>query len=317
MSRPRVAAIGMASWDRLIVTDFYPEAGSYAIVRRTLEQSGGTTANTVHALARLGIPVSFAAKVGDDDEGRELRRVLEAEGCDCAHLTTRDGELSDSAIIVVSGAGHGVDRTIYWHQGARLKHGDSLPLAELFAHDLVILDVDDSRLRRFIVDLPTHTSPWTRFLGSLTYLVEMSPREGLEIALRHDYLAGNQRELLYVTGCDDIHAAIREVQQQMIYADLRMFAISMGPAGCILADHQSTTAVPAFDVDVVDTTGAGDAFAAGVALGILERREPREIGRLANAMGAMSIRELGARSSLPTRSELDHFLSHATLRTDS
>ncbi len=317
MTGPRVAAIGMASWDRLIVTDSYPGAGEYTIVRRTLEQSGGTTANMVHALARLGTHVTFAAKVGDDDEGRELRQVLEAEGCDCTHVSTRSGEPSDSAIIVVSGTGDEVDRTIFWHQGARLMHGDVLPLADLFAHDLVILDVDDARLRRFIVDLPTHTSPWTRFLGTLTYLVEMSPEVGLETALRHDYLVGNQRELRYITGRDDVHDAIREVRERMVFTDLRLFAVSLGPRGCMVVDQENAVHVPAFEVDVIDTTGAGDAFAAGVVLGILERREHVEIGRLANAMGALSIRELGARSSLPTSSELEDFLAHATPRTDT
>ncbi len=305
MSAPRVAAIGLASWDRFVVTDSYPPPGSYAIVRRTLEQSGGTTANTAHALAKLGVSVSLAAMVGDDDNGRELRSVLEAAGCDCRYVKQRHGENSDSAIIVVSGAGDTVDRTIYWHQGARLKHGDSLPLNDLFAYDLVYLDVYDARLRRFIVDLPIHVSPRTLILGSLVYLVEVSPKEGLDVALRHDYLCGNQSELCYLTGERDPYDAVRHFQSMMSHADTRMIVISLGPDGCVVATEDTLETVPAFKVEVVDTTGAGDAFGAGVALGILEHRTPREIGLLANAMGGLSIRELGARTSLPTRDEVD------------
>ncbi len=309
MSSPRVAAIGLASWDRFVVTDSYPPAGSYAIVRRTLEQSGGTTANTAHALAKLGVSVSLAAMVGDDENGRELHSVLEAAGCDCSFIKHRQGEDSDSSIIIVSGAEQTIDRTIYWLQGARLKHGDALPLNDLFAYDLVYLDVDDQRLRRFIVDLPIHVSPRTLILGSLTYLVEVSPQEGLDVALRHDYLCGNQRELCYVTGDDDPYEAVRHFQSLMSHADTRMIAISLGPRGCIVATETTLDTVPAFSVDVVDTTGAGDAFAAGVALGILEHRPPSEIGLIANAMGGLSIRELGARSSLPTRTELDELVA--------
>ncbi len=312
MNAPRVAAIGLASWDRFVVTDFYPPAGSYAIVRQTLEQSGGTTANTAHALAKLGASVSLAAMVGNDDEGRELCNVLESAGCDCRYVKVRTGEKSDSAIIVVSGGEDTVDRTIYWHQGARLKHGDALPLNELFSYDLVYLDVDDPRLRRFIVDLPIHVSPRTLILGSLVYLVEVSPEEGLDVALRHDYLCGNQRELCYLTGDTDPYEAVRRFQSKMSHADTRMIAISMGPRGCIVATEEKIETVPAFHVDVVDSTGAGDAFAAGVALGILERKSLREIGLLANAMGGLSIRALGARTSLPTRGEVDRLISAVT-----
>lgn len=308
MNSPRVAAIGLVSWDRFIVTDFYPEAGSYAIVRQTLQQSGGTTGNTAHALALLGVPVKLASMVGDDDNGRELKRVLEQAGCDCRLVSVRSGAASDTGIIVVSGTAGDVDRTIYWQQGARLSHGDALPIGELFAHDLVILDVDDPRLRRFIVDLPAHTSPRTRLLGTLTYLVELSPDEGLEVALRHDFLTGNQRELRYLTRSESVEAAVETLRAGMIETGTRLAAISTGPAGCLVVTPESIERVPAFAVDVVDTTGAGDAFAAGMVAGILERRSPHEIGRLANAMGALCIRRLGARSALPTRAELDAFL---------
>ncbi len=309
MSQHRVAAIGMASWDRFIVTDFYPEAGSYAIIRKTLEQSGGTTANTAQALSLLGVPVTLAAMVGNDPEGARLRDVLDQSGCDCRYVKTREDEPSDSAIIVVSGQAGKVDRTIYWQQGARLRHGDALPINDLFAHDLVILDVDDARLRRFIVDLPIHVSPRTRLLGTLTYLVEVTPAEGLDVALRHDYLAGNQRELCYITGESDPFAAVKRLQAEMDHRDTRLAAISLGPDGCIVATPTSSVMVPAFEVAVIDTTGAGDAFAAGVAIGILNGNSPEEIGILANAMGALSIRQLGARTSLPNREEFESFLS--------
>lgn len=317
MSVPRVAAIGLTSWDRFVVVDSYPAAGSYVIVRDTLEQSGGTTANMAHALARLGVQVTLCSKVGEDTEGRELRKVLETAGCNCRYVDLASGEASDSGIIVVSGSGDDVDRTIYWHQGARLKHGDALPLNELFEYDLVILDVDDARLRRFIVDLPIHVSPRTKLLGTLTYLVEISPEDGLEMAIRHDYLTGNHKELCYLTRTDDLSSAIETLQSRMEYADTRLAAISLGARGCAMVTETTVEMIPAFDVEVVDTTGAGDAFAAGVALGILEQRSLHDIGLFGNAMGALSTRSLGARSSLPSRIELEEFLAARSIDLNS
>lgn len=317
MSVPRIAAIGLTSWDRFVVVDTYPSAGSYEIVRETLEQSGGTTANMAHALARLGMQVTLCSKVGADAEGQELRRVLESLGCDCRYVESISDGRSDSAIIVVSGSGDYVDRTIYWNQGARLKHGDAVPLNDLFEHDLVILDVDDARLRRFIVDLPMHVSPRTKLLGTLTYLVEIPPDDGIEMAIRHDYLTGNHKELCYLTQTGDPIVAIEALQSRMDYADTRLAAISLGSDGCAVVTETTVEMIPAFDVDVVDTTGAGDAFASGVALGILEQRSLHDIGLLGNAMGALSIQSLGARSSLPSRSELSEFLAAHSIELNS
>ncbi|MBX6343153.1 MAG: hypothetical protein IRY97_11890, partial [Thermomicrobiaceae bacterium] len=98
MDGHRVAAIGLASWDQLLVTDHYPEPGSYAIVRRAEEQAGGTTSNLATALARLGVRVTLAAMVGDDAEGRRLVEGLAAEGCDVRHVRARPGEPTDRAI---------------------------------------------------------------------------------------------------------------------------------------------------------------------------------------------------------------------------
>jgi sugar/nucleoside kinase (ribokinase family) len=308
MSTARVAAIGLTSWDRIIVTDFYPDAGSYAIVRQTLEQSGGTTANTAHALSLLGIPVTMAAMVGDDPQGVRLRQDLADAGCDVRYVGTRTGEPSDTGVIVVSGRAGDTDRTIFWQQGARLRMGDALPIDDLFAHDLVILDVDDPRLRRFVVDLPMHVSPRTRILGTLTYLAELPPVDAFEIALRYNDLVGNERELRYVTQMKTTDTALECLRARMMTADTRFAAISLGARGCVILTLDEMHHVPGFAVDVVDTTGAGDAFAAGVALGILNRRSPREIGTLGNAMGALSIRALGARAGLPTRAELIAFL---------
>jgi ribokinase len=304
----RIAAIGMTSWDRIIVTDHYPEAGSYAIVRKTLEQSGGTTANTAHALSQLGIPVTLATMVGDDEQGIRMRDDLADAGCDVRHVRVRIGEPSDTGVIVVSGLLGETDRTIFWQQGARLRMGDPLPINEFFEHELVILDVDDERLRRFIVDLPMHVSPRTRILGTLTYLPELPPREALDIALRYNYLVGNERELRYVTRTDATDQALASLRARMPSADLRLAAISLGARGCVIMTLDETIYIPGHQVDVVDTTGAGDAFAAGVALGLVNNRPLEQIGQIGNALGALSIRALGARAGLPTRDELTAFL---------
>jgi ribokinase len=183
-----------------------------------------------------------------------------------------------------------------------------VPIEQMFAHDLVIVDTDDPKLRQLIVDLPMHVAPRTRLLGTLTYLAELPPEHGLDLALRHDYLAGHERELCYLTGTDSLDTAIRQFQDEMILSQTRFAVINRGKAGCAVFDRHTHVDVPAYEVNIVDTTGAGDAFAAGVAIGILERRGLAEVGRLANTLWGLTTRAVGTRTALPARDEIDQII---------
>jgi sugar/nucleoside kinase (ribokinase family) len=175
--------------------------------------------------------------------------------------------------------------------------------------------VDDPRLRLFLLDLPMHVSPRTRIFGTLTFLAELEPWHALELALRHDYLSGNASELVYATGQPDLHSAIGKFQQEMVLSQVRFAAISNGADGCYLVTRDECRHFPAFVIEAVDPTGAGDAFAAGIAFGVLNHWEPDRSARFANGMGALATRKLGARSSLPSRTDVDAFLDSTPTRS--
>ena len=307
--RRGIAAIGLCSWDQFIVTDTYPGPGEYAIVRAQLEQSGGTTGNTCAALARLGIPTMLVSAVGADARGQSLIADLRADGCDVEHIRVRSGVPSDTGIIVVSGAVAHRDRTIFWIQGAKPLHGDHLPVDDILDHQWVLLDIDDARLRNFFLDLPAHQSPRTKLFGTMTYLVEMPAGEGWSHALRHDVMTGNVRELLIVTGESTIEAAFEKAQRDLVASACSRLFVSHGGNGAYVIRPDRVEHRPAYALDVVDTTGAGDAFAAGCLWGLLDRCDDVETLRRANALGGFACRALGARSGLPQRDEIDAFLA--------
>lgn len=304
---PRVAAVGIASWDRLVAVDRYPAPGEQALARAEATGPGGTTMNTAVALARLGVLVDAVAAVGDDDEGRAVRSALVAAGVDDRWLSARSGERTDGATIVVSRVP--LERTIYWHQGAHLVRGDTLDVAGIFGQDLVVLDVADVPLRRFLLDLPAHTLPRTRILGPLGYLASPDLPDALELALRHDVVVGNERELLTVTGTWTLGDATTALRSRMRGATLRAAVVSRGAAGCRVVTADDGWQIPAFAVSVVDPTGAGDAFAAGVAYGVTRRWPWPAVGRFANAVGGLATRALGAQTSLPTLAEVEATLA--------
>lgn len=313
--RRGVAAIGLCSWDRFIVTDEYPGPGEYAIVRNQLEQAGGTTGNTCHSLAKLGIDVMLASTVGDDREGAALIDSLASAGCDTSAIAVRPHSRSDSGIIVVSGLPSHRDRTIYWIQGVKPVMGDALPIDLMLDHEWVLVDVDDPRLRAFFLDLPAHRSPRTKLFGTMTYLVEMPVGEGWRHALRFDAITGNERELRTLLGTASLDESIAAVQRDLVANACKAVFLSRGASGAIAIRENSIEQWPAISIDVVDTTGAGDAFAAGCLWGLLDRAGDREILRRANLLGGLACRALGARAGLPTRAEVDERLSIGEVST--
>lgn len=304
---PRIMAVGLATWDRLLVLDTPSQMGWQSLVVEYLEAPGGTTANAAVALARLGAQVALVSAVGDDEPGVRVRSALEREGIDTSALTTFPGRQTNLATIVVSGLPP--ERSILWRPGASLVRGDRLAITAIFAADIVLLDVNDMPLRRFLVDLPAHTLPNANLLGPLTYLALSGVDDALEIALRHDTIVGNEREVLAITGCPDLEAAIALIQRRMPGANLRSAAVSLGARGSLAFTRDERWNDAGFTVDVVDPTGAGDAFAGAVAFGLALRWPWPRILRFANAAGALSTRALGAQSALPSRDEVEHLLS--------
>lgn len=301
--RRGVAAIGLCSWDRFLVLDRYAEPGGYATVQQQFEQAGGTTANTCAALAKLDVEVSFASAVGDDPEGELLIESLVEVGCDPVFVVRTPNTPTDSSYILLQGDASTRDRTILWIKGANPRMGDKLPMEHLLDHRWLLVDVTDDRLREFILELPAHLSPRTQLIGVMTFLTDTGRATAWNHLLRHDIMFGNRAELLHLTGEPDLESAIARAQQDMPGQACRVIYVTLGAEGAVAIRPSEVTSSPAFNLDIVDTTGAGDAFAAGAIWGITEGLPDAEILMRGNAVGGLCCSALGARAGLPTRTE--------------
>src|SRR5919112_282187 len=273
---PNIACIGVSDWDRLIAIADYPEAGGFARVLEEVSAPGGPTTNTAVALSRLGARVALASAVGDDERGRLVRHNLEVAGIDITWLTVRPAQVTTLTTVVVSR--NPLERTFFVETGARLVRGDQLDVSGLFGGDVLVLDVADVSLRRFLLDLPSHTVPTTRILGPLEYLADTSVPDAFDLALRHDVIVSNEPDLLDVTGTWTLSDATAAMQHRMRGENLRAALITRGGEGCRVVTETTSVNIPAFSVDVVDPTGAGDAFAAGGVWGV-RRATRRTWGR--------------------------------------
>ncbi len=308
MRRSRIAAVGQVTWHRHLVVDCWPPPGGSEIVHAEHLEPGRTTISAV-ALSRLGAQVSFAGVVGDDDEGATLRAALQAEGVDTGWLAIRQGERTATATMIISGTPP--ERTILRHPGAQIVRGDRLEITALFDHDVVLLDVADAPLRRFLTDLPAHTLPRTRLVAPLTDLVREDLSDALEVALRHDVLIGTERQVRALVRAETLDEAVMTIQLQMRGNNLRSLVIFLGATGCRICTPAEIWNISGFPAAMLNATAAGDAFVAGVVYGIARRWPWPEVGRFANAVRTLSTRNLRAQETLgtlPSLDEVEHFL---------
>jgi sugar/nucleoside kinase (ribokinase family) len=192
------------------------------------------------------------------------------------------------------------ERTILWERGPSLERGDRVDIDRLFRADLTVIDSPDYELCRFLTDLPAHTWPHARLLGTLSYLADVVAYDKVDVACRFDVLVGNEREFCLLTGASTPIDAFESIVERMSGSNLRMAIMTRGDRGAVGATAHKHIQVNAVSSDLVDTTGAGDAFAAGLSYAVSLRWPLDASLNLANAVAGYAVGALGAQTALPS-----------------
>jgi len=304
-TQPAVCIVGCASWDTLLPVDHYPAESEYCIATNEIQMPGGTSTNVAVALARLGMPPRFVGVVGDDWRGERLRAGLEEAGVLCDTLGVHRGQDSDRSIIPIGPSG---SRTIFWIKGAMLQRGDPLDIPAIFRHSVIYLDIVDLALWADILDaferdragLPD--APL--IIGQAVFVAGiLAPDAALPFVGRHDVFIGGEWEWRLMTGAPSRAEVIARLQQTVRETRLQIAIVTCGADGCVVITKTASFDAPAAAVPVVDTTGAGDAFAAGFIFGRVRGWSPERCAQFANAVGGLATRALGSQVSLPTLDE--------------
>lgn len=305
----RIAAIGLIEHNTIVYLDRFPEPGLSTVVSNITEAAGGTATSTALALARLGEHVTLGGLVGNDSQGVSARGDLEAAGIDCGTVTIANELTAASIILLETETG---ERTVLRREGAAIRKGDQLDIAALFGHDVVILDTPDVPLQRFLTDLPAHTRPDVRLLGPLTCIVDNEEGDAEDIAFRFDAIVGTVDQLSRLMHAGTLDTLIECVQAKMPGTNLRAAVVTLGAEGCLWITPAEHGRVPGPTVDAVTTTGAGDAFTAGIAYGMARRWPWTDTTRFADAVRTLSARALVCHAALPTLDEINHLLDEQT-----
>lgn len=291
MQRPRVVVVGSANMDLVATAGALPRPGETVLGEDFAMGPGGKGANQAIAAARAGAATMFLGAIGSDSFGVTINGRLAASGVDTSLMRVVYGA-SGVAVIMV---GSGGENSIVVTPGANSAF-TALTEAELTA----VRDADVLVAQLEIpIETVTAAAVAARRHGTRVIL-NAAPARPLpgELLDAVDLLVVNELEAQAISGHgrDDPAALLGCVTRAVL---------TVGADGAFYVAEGSVTHVPAFAVRAVDSTAAGDAFTAALAVAWAEGRDLPDAVRWASAAGAVCVGKLGASISLPTRAEID------------
>ena len=309
MSKIQVIGVGALNMDYIYKVERIREDGETA-VEWVKSFPGGSAANTIYGLGRLGISTGFCGAVGDDADGKKLLKDFEKAGVDTSHVLVKPKARTGSVLCLSDRGGR---RSLYVQPGANSQlNPKDLDFDYINQADIVHLTsfADDSQFQLslgLIVRLgkAVRLSFTPGAIYSIKGLNTLSP-----FLSRTHFLFVNQSELQQMTR-DDIKGGVKKC----LKAGCRTVVVTLGKGQKIGkttavayirdADNEYIIEPPSHSLAAeVDTTGAGDAFAAGFLYGVVKGKGLKECGRLGDFVAKLCISRTGARHGLPTAKDL-------------
>ena len=282
-----------------------PEPGELVATDDFVVETGGCAANTAIALARLGVRPTVVAKVGDDLFGDFVRDELVGDGVDVSGVGSAPG-LGTSKTVIVPVSGE--DRRFIHSFGANAALcADDLAAALVTAPAVLsvggFLVLPALRQDELAAQLRRAREAGTRVVLDVVAPSEqaLSLDDVAGVLPEVDYFVPNDDEAAALTGASDPHRQA----ERLLELGAGTVIVTMGEQGLVAAGPDGTIELPAPRVDVVDPSGAGDAFAAGLVYGLLEGWALPRCLEFASVIGARACTRLGCTAGLPTRAEAD------------
>ncbi|MGA4726422.1 ribokinase [Micromonospora taraxaci] len=298
MPQTRVAVVGSANMDLVAMAPALPRPGETMLGTDFVMVPGGKGANQAVAAARAGASCAFLGAIGSDAFGVTLKARIAAAGVDTSHLRVVYGT-SGVALVMVNAQGE---------NAIMVTPGANDALVGLTEDELTTVRAADVLVAQLEIPVSTVTAAAVAARAAGTRVIlNAAPARDLppELLASVDLLVVNEGEARTLAG--------RGREEPRALLDLTPRAVlTLGGEGAWYVDRDGTEVhVPAVPVDVVDSTAAGDAFTAALAVGWGEGRDLVDAVRWASAAGAACVRKLGASVALPQRAEIDQLYAPA------
>ena len=291
-----VVGMGLNAVDWIVYVPTFPQRNSKVQIESFRRLAGGQVATAMALCGRYGLKARYIGRVGDDEIGKFSLSSLECEPMDISLVEVIAGASSQYAIIVVDPEGQ---RTILWDRDSSLSYRvDEIQPEWISAGQILHLDGHDEAAS-------IQCAEWASQAGMKICLDvdKVQSRTGDLLALT-DFALPSETFARQFTGASDWREALLGVAE----VSRGFTAITRDHNGCAALWNDEIYEVPSFEVEAVDSTGAGDVFHGAFIYAVFQEWSVWDCLRFANAAGALSCTRPGARGGIPTVEEVEKLL---------
>lgn len=300
-----VVGIGLNATDTVLTVPHFPAYGGKVPFHREFYSVGGQVASAVVTCARLGLKSKYIGSVGDDERGRIQLESLQTSGVNIDHVHQRRNCANQSAYIIIDESTG--ERTVFWSRPECLKlTPEDITPEQITCARLLHVDGHDTPAMAHAAAIARANNIPVTLDVDTTYI-------GLDQLLPLvDYFIASSEFPARWTGNEDPFGALEAIRQRF---GMKVAAMTLGAHGALALTDAGFAYSPAFVVNCVDTTGAGDVFHGAFCYAVLQQMPIAEALGFANAMAALNCTAVGARGGIATLTEAQTLLSRGERRT--
>lgn len=294
MSRTRVVGLGQAHIEHIAVTDRYPDADTTVDLPEFSIQGGGRVATALAIVASWGLEAALLGRLSDDEFGRFTVNSLAPLGVDTSGVRMQPGRMSPYRLVILDRSTHRAT-TLYTPGSIDPLALQEIDFAAIEQARLLLLDGSDP---------VTQLAAAQRARGTQVPVmldVGRSSEEVLPLIQQTDVLIASERAILDLAP----HAEIEDSLAELSRMGPSTVLVTMGAEGSIGLQGHKLVRQPPLDVEIVDTTGAGDVYLGAFCYGLVKEHALERCMRIASIGAGLSCRGLGSRSALPTLAEVE------------
>ncbi len=300
----KIVVIGSSNVDLLMKMDHLPEKGETVTDAVFMQVYGGKGANQAVAAARAGGDVAFVNCVGEDAYTPQMVQNYKNDGIDTKYVFHEKGVASGHALIMIGDKGNNY-LSVAPEANYRLTPGkidEALPVIEEAAIIVMQYEILPETIK-YVIDLANRKNIPVMWNFAPAREFDRSYIPKVNILVLNEVEAGYLAQMPVENEKDAEKAA-----RLLIGQGVEKVIITLGSKGAFVVTREEKVSVPAFNVDAVDTTAAGDTFCGSFAVAMVEGKSLKESLRFASAAAAISVTRMGAQPSAPARTEIDEFL---------
>ncbi|MGL5345792.1 MAG: ribokinase [Peptostreptococcaceae bacterium] len=298
----KICVIGSLNMDLVVKVDTMPKGGQTIIGSDFKEVPGGKGANQAVAMARLGGNVAMIGKVGNDGFGQTLINALKNDNVDTKYIGVENGPTGVALITVDKNA----ENSIVVAPGANFKvleNDIDNNIEAIQNSDIVVVQLETPlQTIKYALNKAKEAGKYT--------ILNPAPAVALEdeIIANVDLLTPNETELEILSGVEiNNEDDIKRAAQIMIDKGVKELIVTLGSKGSLYINKEKAMFKPAYKVEAVDTTAAGDSYTGALSVAFANNKNVEEAMDFASKVGALSVMKEGAQSSLPMLVDVENF----------